>query len=473
MARRRTQPLPLLLLSCAIALCAGAGVGEGLFPETVAIHPLPAAQQLLHTLGTDVRNPNTPNSAVRTRMVRDVQRGGAVDARAQAQLMLVASIGAATAQDPEIRGGFLREALALHRGWRMLCEQSKLHMDGCQVVPTGGPRAFSCGDGQSWLYERFPCLPHRLWEASVHTPLEHGSAADADADAILAMVLLVVRFDGAGEPWWQQLGGWAYDSCRAFVQYDTQLSSSGNDRLVRLGSCRAGWGCATPSLFSVGHFRVLQRFMLDFAPVFGGSDPDAAIDEAEVYAAAWEQLIRTCYRVLAAMQTEESGLFPNWVVLSADGAVSREGASTSTECHESGSPPAQFGRQAAQAIFRVALDRVWFGDTWGDEAARVLRPIVAYVSAKLAVVAVDGCATLACHPEIALERGGLVRSIMPKWTEAAAMVGPLAAALTLPVDEGENSDSQQAALDVLAALLVRAHQYAVAHDDDDDSTDLR
>ena len=64
-----------------------------------------------------------------------------------------------------------------------------------------------------------------------------GSAADADADAILALIILVVRFENKGKAWWYEVAQWTYDSCRAFLHFDTEPSVDGTERITRLGTC--------------------------------------------------------------------------------------------------------------------------------------------------------------------------------------------------------------------------------------------
>ena len=199
----------------------------------------------------------------------------------QGHVFLMAAMAAATATDADGRtaDNLVREdmetyALELFEGWRTLCERSKHQKQSCQIFSSGGKRPFSCGDGWDWTFERFPCLPHRRWAIStvpipgLGDPLDSDSDAAADADAILAMIVLVVRFEGEDKPWWREVGQWAYDSCKAFLHYNTETNGAGQERLVRLGSCRGGWACANPSYLSPAHYRTMRNFLVDFSAIF-------------------------------------------------------------------------------------------------------------------------------------------------------------------------------------------------------------
>ena len=206
----------------------------------------------------------------------------------QGHVFLMASMAAATATDADGRtaDNLVREdmeayALELFEGWRTMCERSKDQKQTCQIIGSGGKRPFSCGDGWDWTHERFPCLPHRRWAVStgaipaLDAPLDTDSDAAADADAILAMIVLVVRFEGEDRPWWREVGQFAYDSCKAFLHYNTETNGAGRDRLVKLGSCRGGWACANPSYMSPAHHRAMRNYLVDFSGVFNNEKHQA------------------------------------------------------------------------------------------------------------------------------------------------------------------------------------------------------
>ena len=97
----------------------------------------------------------------------------------------------------------------------------------------------------------------------------------------------------------------AFDSCKAFLKYNTKLSADTTGRVVRLGSCRGGWECTSPSFASPAHFRVFRQFMLDFVDDFGGEVHKVSASkamrnhahiEADAIALKWDELISTSYR---------------------------------------------------------------------------------------------------------------------------------------------------------------------------------
>ena len=240
--------------------------------------PVAAIRQLFESL-TVVVDLNTV-SRREARVVYGMDEQSASSAL-QGHVFLMASMAAATATDADGRtaDNLVREdmeayALELFEGWRTMCERSKQEKQTCQIFSSGGKRPFSCGDGWDWTFERFPCLPHRRWAIStvpipsLEEPLDSDSDAAADADAILAMIVLVVRFEGENKPWWREVGQWAYDSCKAFLHYNTETNAEGRERLVRLGSCRGGWACANPSYMSPGHYRTMRNFLVDFSAIF-------------------------------------------------------------------------------------------------------------------------------------------------------------------------------------------------------------
>ena len=156
----------------------------------------------------------------------------------------------------------------------------------------------------------------RAWNRTLNGLETRGSAADADADAILALILLVVRFENKGAAWWYDLAQWAYDSCKAFMEYDTQVDADGGQRVVRLGACRGGWSCTSPSYVTTAHYRVFDAFMRDYATLFNnahykldGPTPQTVAAQAEsiAYSTMWRQLIRTGYSLLKASQSPETG----------------------------------------------------------------------------------------------------------------------------------------------------------------------
>ena len=324
-------------LLASLALCASCAAPTLMKPEVPAeekVDVLKAVRQLVDQLTTVV------GDQMASPPIRVAQSWSSeyLDSRAQAQTFLILSLTAASVHDQTVVEEFLVHARALFLGWQRLCQRSKHQQQTCQVVTDGGgPHPYTCGTDWSWRYERFPCLPHRRWDKVARHAETAGSAADADADAILAMIVLVSRFEGKNRGWWQEMGQWAFDSCKAFLKYNTKLSADTTGRVVRLGSCRGGWECTSPSFASPAHFRVFRQFMLDFVDDFGGEVHKVSASkamrnhahiEADAIALKWDELISTSYRVLGAAQSNTTGLFVNWVELSdtsdlRSGAISR------------------------------------------------------------------------------------------------------------------------------------------------------
>ncbi|KAL1510581.1 hypothetical protein AB1Y20_006882 [Prymnesium parvum] len=450
----------VLLLAAALlawrAQPAAAAAVELLYPQ------LPAAQQMepLRNVRLLVREYSTLVRREGGKYLR-VALGtehGHVWSGAQAQSFLIASVAAVTAKSAEEQAELLGYARAFFEGWRQMCERTSWSSLSC----ADGEAAASCGSaGAAWA-GRHPCLPHRGWDRELLQPVQTGSAADADADAILAMVLLVVRFEEAGAaPWWEEMGQWAFDSCRAFVELDTEPSGDGTERVVRLGSCEGGWSCLSPASHSPAHYRVFQAYMRDYAAVFAppphaaGARHARAPADLSAYGDKWAQLVRSSYRVLSAAHCRETGLVVNWFVPAASG-LDGEGTAAALPCRGA-APAAEYGKEAARFSWGLFLDYVWFGAARGAEAEddpkRLLWPLVDHVVGRVRAMKA-GCASVACDAALNLSSGCLVKSVYPRWTEEGLMLAPLAAALMVPVSTYATSrTAQQSALSTLAALV--------------------
>lgn len=85
-----------------------------------------------------------------------------------------------------------------------------------------------------------------------------------DQDAILGMLLLVLATQMEQPAWWDEVARWTYQSCRAFLEHNTEQHASKvafNDqpqRMLKLGSCWGGWDCSNPSYHAPGHYRAFR-----------------------------------------------------------------------------------------------------------------------------------------------------------------------------------------------------------------------
>ena len=121
------------------------------------------------------------------------------------------------------------------------------------------------------------CLPSWKWTRDLFEQIEIGSASDADADAVLGMVLLVsAATKHPTEPhpeWLNNLILMTYQTCVAFLHYNTIAhpratrdapNNLASLYLPKLGSCFGGWNCISPSYLSpdtTGPSRTLSNTM--------------------------------------------------------------------------------------------------------------------------------------------------------------------------------------------------------------------
>ena len=357
------------------------------------------------------------------------------------------------------------------------------------------------------------CLPSWKFNDDVSREVGTGSAPDGDEDAILgSIVLLAATSHGAGlsdddapaavaarPAWWDDVARWTYDSCAAFLLFDTaphpaaRPAANGHARrAVKLGSCWGGWDCANPSYYAPAHYRVFRMFMQanahlappappppppqSFPPPSSSPPPPSALTvpasatgagSAETFgthaAGAWMALIETSYDILNEAQCPESGLVPNWFVPSSGGL---DGASAQrarqqwpgwtpgkASCSGSGTTASEFGAEASRVVWRVALDALWHDE---PRATAFCHALAAHAIDKLLLVAnasrLPSASTQLNTPPSC---SGLVDSVHPNWIAHGFMLAPVAAALMVPLPPSHPSAgaAQQEALDVAARLL--------------------
>ena len=223
----------------------------------------------------------TTLSGSHVRLVRSGERSEVLSEGQGLGILIAASTAAALPPTHPRRAGLIEMAHQLYLGWRRLCEQTE--REACQD-------SHRCG-GDS----RHECLAAWRWDSLGVVELGVGSAADGDVDAVLGLVVLVLAAeaesgvvgssgDGEVRGWWLSLVLWTYQSCRAVLNYlsevqDDELLEMGGGaswwsrraaggqplRLLKLGSCRGGWRCNAPSYHSPAHFRAFRDFMRSFA----------------------------------------------------------------------------------------------------------------------------------------------------------------------------------------------------------------
>ncbi|CAK9110215.1 unnamed protein product, partial [Durusdinium trenchii] len=261
---------------------------------------------------------------------------------------MLASLGPSDADRPKI----LDYTYEMFLGWRRMCERSK--EDGsCQ-----DDEGFQCGGKQ------FPCLPHWKFDDDLTGIIGKGAAPDGDADALAGMLLAVLSLEKASAPpsWLDEVGQWAYDTCKQFYMSSTVSSSSGNHRIVKLGSCWGGWGGQgqNPSYHAPGVYRLCRNYMKSYDVKYGET-----AQEGENFESKWNKLISTTYKMFGATQCDSTGLIPNWA------KIYEEGQSLRAEMGFSGSgtPGAEYGSEASRAVWRVALDFLLFPNEAGEAVA--------------------------------------------------------------------------------------------------------
>ena len=178
-----------------------------------------------------------------------------------------------------------------------------------------------------------------------------GSAADADIDAALALIVADKQFPGQG---------YAADAQTLINAIRTRLvepaNRGGNCNGVLLpGSDYTGCGCANPSYLPPGYY------------VAYGS-----VDTAN--AAAWTRARDATYTVLNTAADATTGLVPAWS--DASGAINQS-------CNfqvQGGGQPNEYQSDAARTPWRVATDYMWTGE---PRAQQFLQRMAGFVATSL------------------------------------------------------------------------------------------
>ncbi|CAE8684030.1 unnamed protein product, partial [Polarella glacialis] len=296
----------------------------------------------------------------------------------------------------------------LFLGWRRMCELSA-DSGSCQE-----DEGFQCGGGS------FPCLPHWKLGDDLSSVLGRGAAPDGDADAMAGMMLAVLSLEQASSrpAWYGEVASWAYETCRQFYLSATVASSSGRNRIVKLGSCWGGWGGdgQNPSYHAPGVYRLCKHYMQTLDGELGASET-----EGDDFSTKWDVVIATSYKMFAADQCPSTGLITNWAEVSesADG----QSLTATTGFSGSGTPGAEFGSEASRGFWRVALDYLLFPEAAAD-ASSFLSPLAAHLETKEE----DGN----WADSLDLDSSCLVQSVHASWSWNMFMAGPTFASLVCP-----------------------------------------
>ena len=329
------------------------------------------------------------------------------------------------------------------------------------------------------------CLPSWKWTRDLFEQIEIGSASDADADAVLGMVLLVsAATKHPTEPhpeWLNNLILMTYQTCVAFLHYNTiahpRATRDAPNNLAalylpKLGSCFGGWDCISPSYLSPGHYRAFKDFVEHYAALV---ELDATLNFAptpQAMAAQWDSVIEGSIKVLNESVCA-SGLVSNWWVpsLAADlrqevlsdqapnGARStvRYGArwtpGTAT-CAHSQTVADEFGSEASRTAWRLALTSIWYrNETLGQQANAIAERMASGFGSEWTRLESGAASTilddLACN----------VSHVFPNWQNEVFMVAPVASALFSTADPARASVLQQMTSRVSSFQAVDASHY--------------
>eukprot|EP00586_Coscinodiscus_wailesii_P022577 CAMPEP_0172518660 /NCGR_PEP_ID=MMETSP1066-20121228/290949_1 /TAXON_ID=671091 /ORGANISM="Coscinodiscus wailesii, Strain CCMP2513" /LENGTH=1115 /DNA_ID=CAMNT_0013301091 /DNA_START=657 /DNA_END=4001 /DNA_ORIENTATION=- len=240
-------------------------------------------------------------------------------------------------------------------GWRQMCRNSN-------PAPCQNPTY--CDHGSS------PCLPGWKHLADFSAVEGTGAAPDGDEDAIVGMIMALkaVESDSVQPLWYEEVQDWADRSCTQFLQDNTVLSSSGSHRVVKLGSCWGGWELDgnNPSYHAPGHYRMMRDFQQSIKsrsynlPSFVNAD-------------SWNMLIDTSYKFLETTQCPDTGLVPNWAIVTEMDSQTLEKYPGSFS--GSGTPQYEFGAEASRTMWRIAFDSAAYPEESAAQSWSFMAPL--------------------------------------------------------------------------------------------------
>lgn len=317
------------------------------------------------------------------------------------------------------------------------------------------------------------CLPSWKWSRDLLEQLETGSASDADADALLGMILLVsaattVGPDATAEAraaahpqWLNQLILLTYQTSVAFLRYETQAHPRATAAdgyplyLPKLGSCFGGWTCTSPSYLAPGHYRAVRDFVAHYEGLVA---TDPALEHAPNAVDMGRQLDSLIEGSLNVLNESicSSGVVSNWWVPSAAaelrvGTISGARADHSggygsawtpgtATCMHSATEADEFGAEASRTAWRVALTALWYAnETSGARAGELSERIARGMSAEWvratnpsAALADESAGFSATPVDFGSGSGGAacnVSHLFPAWQSMMFMVAPVATAV--------------------------------------------
>jgi len=222
-----------------------------------------------------------------------------------------------------------------------------------------------CDGGES------PCLPGWKYSGDLNEIVGTGSAPDGDEDAIVGMIIALkaVENDATRPTWYDEVLDWADRSCTQFLQDNTALSNTESHRIVKLGSCWGGWDTDgnNPSYHAPGHYRMMRDFQ-------DSIESRAYTLPSFVNTGSWNMVIDTSYKFLETTQCVETGLVPNWaLVTEVNGNVLQKQPGSFSG---SGTPQYEFGAEASRTMWRVAFDAAAYPQESKDQSASFLSPLL-------------------------------------------------------------------------------------------------
>jgi len=349
--------------------------------------------------------------------------GGSVVSEGQGYGLLTSAITLASleASDPN-RNDVMNKFYGYFNGWKKMCINSS-------PSPCQSPEYCTHAGGKA------PCLPGWKHKGDLSEVEGTGSAPDGDEDAILGMIIAIKALEKALNlpSWHDELRQWTDESITQFLQDNTQLSTSGSHRLLKLGSCWGGWDSNgnNPSYPAPGAFRAMRDFHISYdgsrnyaMPTFGDN-----LDLKN----KWDMLIDTTYKFYATTQCTDTGVVPNWALVKEVDSQSLDKLSGSFS--GSGTPQYEFGAEASRTMWRVALDAVFYPEEASESSAGFLNPIHQKLN--------DGFDGLSDWADSTLQTCSYVTSIFGSWRYNGFMFGPVYSTLVVQATSMTTSEQQK------------------------------